>query len=212
MHRVRTSWASVIVMILIVASACDTTPEPGVERGKALYGTCVPCHGSDGAGTQKLGAPAIAGLPQWYITAQLLKYQAAQRGSTPFDTIGIRMKSMSLSLNLEGDVESVAEYVAGMTPVPAAATFDAGNAEAGQMAFALCSACHGPTGEGNELLSAPPLVGQHDWYLLSQLQKFKNGQRGATPGDQSGATMRPNTLTMDDQAMLDVVAYIKTLN
>jgi len=159
-----------------------------------------------------LGAPAIAGLPQWYIEGQLANYQSAMRGANPFDTVGLRMKSMSLSLDLEGDLESVAEYVASMPSVTAAVTLTGGDAEAGQLAYGLCSACHGPAGDGNEALGAPPLKGQHDWYLLAQLQKYRSGWRGTAPGDIRGATMRPNTLTMDDQAMEDVVAYIQTLN
>jgi cytochrome c553 len=212
MARVRTIWAFVSVVVLIGASACDTTPTPGIDRGEAVFDTCVPCHGSDGAGNQVLAAPAIAGLPQWYITAQLQKYQSAMRGANPFDTVGLRMKSMSLAIDLEGDLESVAEYVASMPSVTAASTLARGDAEAGQLAYGLCAACHGATGDGMEVLGAPPLKGQHDWYLVSQLQKYRSGWRGTAPGDIQGATMRPNALTMDDQAMEDVVAYIQTLN
>ncbi len=212
MERVGASWAAVVIIVLIGANACGTPPTPGIARGEALFDTCVPCHGSDGAGNEVLGAPAIAGLPQWYITTQLDNYQAAKRGANPFDTVGLRMKSMSRALDLEGDVGSVAEYVASMPAVIAAATLTGGDAEAGQFTFGLCGACHGASGEGNELLSAPPLKGQHDWYLLSQLQKYRSGWRGTAPGDIPGATMRPNAITMDDEAMQNVVAYIQTLN
>ena len=74
-----------------------------------------------------------------------------------------------------------------------------------------CAPCHGPQGQGVQAVNAPPLVGQADWYLLSQLHKFKSGRRGGDPADVSGQTMRPNTLALDDQAMLNVVAYIQTL-
>jgi cytochrome c553 len=50
-----------------------------------------------------------------------------------------------------------------------------------------------------------------DWYLLSQLRNFKSGARGGRPGDTWGATMRPNTLVLDDQAMQNVIAYVQTL-
>jgi cytochrome c553 len=183
-----------------------------MDRGEALYGTCVPCHGGWGGGNEELGAPAIAGLPQWYIEEQLRKYQNGMRGAEPFDTVGIRMKSMSLALDLEGDLESVSEYVASMPSATRARTLEGGDAELGQMAYGVCAACHGPNGDGNEALRAPPLKGQHDWYLLAQLQKFRSGWRGAAEGDIWGATMRPNAMTMDDAAMEDVVAYIQTLN
>jgi len=201
------------VGLLLVASvaACNETPTPGLARGEALFDTCVPCHGTQGAGNQELAAPNIAGLPQWYIVQQLQNFQAAHRGGTPFDTTGIRMKSMSWSLDLDGDLESVAEYVASLPRTNPAPVVVGGNAAAGQANFAVCTACHGQDGMGNEAVHAPPLVGQADWYLLSQLHKFKAGWRGADPADIWGSTMRPNALMLDDQSMLNVVAYIQTL-
>jgi cytochrome c553 len=62
-----------------------------------------------------------------------------------------------------------------------------------------------------EQVKAPPLKHASDWYLLAQLQKYKEGQRGLT-GDVEGATMRPQVaLLTDEQAMKDVVQYIGTL-
>jgi hypothetical protein len=47
---------------------------------------------------------------------------------------------------------------------------------------------------------------------VSSLKKFKLGVRGTNALDQSGALMRPMSLTLvDDQAVNDVVAYIVTL-
>lgn len=200
-----------LVVLALGVSACDRTPTPGLARGKALYGTCAPCHGANGAGNRALAAPAIAGLPKWYVQSQLEKFQAGHRGGAPFDTTGIRMKSMSWSLDLAGDVESVAEFVATLARTDAAPVLQGGDVQAGQVAYQVCAACHGPSGEGNEAVFAPPLVGQNDWYLLAQLQKFKAGWRGANPADIWGATMRANALTLDDAAMADVVAYVQTL-
>ena len=62
-------------------------------------------------------------------------------------------------------------------------------------------------------LKAPKLTGQADWYLLAQLHKFKSGARGAHKDDATGAQMRAMASTLvDDQAMLDVVAYVRTLS
>ncbi len=198
-------------LLVLVVAACDMTPEPGLARGKAVYGTCVPCHGATGGGNEELGAPSIAGLPQWYIEAQLEKFENGWRGAHPLDTVGIRMRSMANALDNPGDRASVAEYVAQMAPVNPEPMLQVGNAQAGATSFQTCIACHGPDGTGVEVLNAPPLVGQADWYLLAQLRKFRAGWRGTHPQDVSGATMRPNSLLLDDAAMENVVAYIQTL-
>ncbi len=211
MTFVRTIQQTVAATIVVGVVACDSAPTPGLARGEEVFDTCAPCHGTDGAGNYELLAPAIAGLPAWYITSQLEKYQNGQRGSSPFDTVGIRMKSMSLALDVDGDLESVAEYVSGLPGIDAPASLHDGDANAGQQAYALCAACHGANGEGNEALNAPPLMGQYDWYLMRQLKKFKTGSRGSATGDIGGAIMRPNAMTMDDATMANVVAYIEAM-
>lgn len=200
-----------IGVVAIALAACNQAPTPGVARGEAVFATCQPCHGTQGHGNAELAAPNIAGLPAWYVKAQLEKFQAAHRGYSPWDTTGIRMKSMSWAIDLDGDVESVAEFIATLPRVPSEPTLEGGDAQAGQATFQTCAACHGADASGNEQLGAPPLKGQADWYMISQLHKFKNGWRGTDPADVSGGTMRPNSLILDDQAMANVVAYIQTL-
>lgn len=200
-----------VLLLSVGTAACNQAPTPGLARGEAVYDNCVPCHGADGWGDQTLAAPAIAGLPRWYVEEQLRKFQVGHRGGVAHDTTGIRMKSMSWTLDLDGDLESVAEYVASLTAMAPTSALEGGDAQAGQAVYATCAACHGPDGRGNEALHSPPLVGQSDWYLLSQLHKFKAGWRGSNPEDVWGSTMRPNAMMLDDAAMLNVVAYIQTL-
>lgn len=210
MSRVRSLRVGVLLAGVVLA-ACGGPPQQGIARGKDLYDTCVPCHGTDGAGNQLLAAPSIGGLPAWYVEAQLKTFQAGHRGYDAFDTVGIRMKSMALSLDLEGDNGSVAAYVASLPRPAVAGGTVTGDAQAGQASFALCATCHGADGAGNEAMHAPPLAHQHDWYLLAQLRKFHAGWRGTRTGDVWGAAMRPNAMLLDPVAMNNVVAYIQTL-
>lgn len=198
-------------LLAVLLAGCGGAPEQGIARGKDLFDTCVPCHGADGAGSALLRAPVIAGLPTWYIEAQLRSFQDGHRGYAPFDTVGIRMKTMSWSIDLEGDIGSVAAYVASLPKPAGAEPTVTGDAAAGQAAFALCASCHGADGNGSEVLHGPPLAGQSDWYLLAQLKKFRAGERGTHAGDVWGAAMRPNALALDDAAMANVIAYIQTL-
>lgn len=87
----------------------------------------------------------------------------------------------------------------------------AGDAAAGQAAFAPCAACHGAKGEGNPSLNAPKLAGQERWYLARQLMNFKNGIRGAGEQDTYGKQMAAFAGTLDAAAIENVVAYIETL-
>jgi cytochrome c oxidase subunit 2 len=89
----------------------------------------------------------------------------------------------------------------------------AGDAEAGKPLYAVCGACHGAQGEGNIAMNAPKLSGQGDWYLKRQLIHFKQGARGAHEKDVYGKQMAPMAATLVDDAAVDnVVAYIKTLD
>jgi len=176
-----------------------------------MFDTCSPCHGDAGEGNQQLGAPAIAGLPQWYVEGQLNNFRSGYRGSHPMDTVGIRMHSMARALNSEGDLESMAEYVASL-PVTYPAPVLAGDPQAGRETYnATCLACHGPAAEGVEAVGGPPLVGQSDWYMLRQFQKFRMGWRGTNTNDIYGMTMRPNSLLYDDEAVENALAYVQTL-
>ena len=61
-------------------------------------------------------------------------------------------------------------------------------------------------------MNGPAVAGQNDWYLVTQLKNYKSGARGAHAKDTYGMQMRPMAMTLvDDQAILDVVAYIKSL-
>ena len=209
--------APILLLALAAASAvlagCAQTPGPGLARGRDLYDTCQPCHGKDGGGNAVLGAPAIAGLPEWYVTAQLQKFKGAIRGAHPDDMEGARMRPMAKSLYRPGDLESASQWVAQMKHVPQAATLQGGDASVGEGLYAVCAACHGPDAAGNPDLKAPPIGGQADWYLYAQLKKFKGGMRGAHPDDAMGQQMAAMSTTLEDTtAMKNVLAYIRTLS
>lgn len=201
---------AVTALLLLSTTGCLRAPEAGLARGKTLYSYCQPCHGGAGTGNQALGAPAIAGLPQWYVEAQLHNFKAARRGYSPYDTTGIRMKSMAWTLSDSASVASVAAYVASL-PAPAVTPVLRGNTAQGQATFQVCLSCHGPDAAGNPALHAPPLAGRSDWYLLRQLHKFRDGWRGTEATDMWGMTMRANAVPLDDTSMVNVLAYIQTL-
>jgi cytochrome c oxidase subunit 2 len=194
------------------AAGCGLGSVSSVARGRELFEGCSPCHGQRGEGSLAHRAPAIGGLPDWYVAAELNKFKTNVRGAHPDDDEGHRMRPMARSLYRKGDLEAVTQYVASLTPTRATPVL-AGDAVAGGKQYStICIACHGPDGRGNQGLGAPPLVNQADWYMLAQLKKFKTGMRGAHRDDITGSQMRAMSSTLQDTvAMRDVVAYIKTL-
>jgi cytochrome c553 len=204
---------STVLVLGLLAALCSVRPAAAQnhERGAEHYQLCAACHGETGAGSEARQAPAIAGLPVWYLDAQLRKFRDGQRGYASGDDTALQMRPMAMSLRTDADVADVAAYVSGLPPAASAPTLP-GDATRGQALYAPCSACHGADGLGLEILKGPRLAGQADWYLLAQLGKFRSGQRGAHKDDATGAQMRAMASTLaDEQAMLDVVAYVRSL-
>ena len=207
------SWTRLAATVIGCAwlSGCEA-PVQGVERGEHLFDTCGACHGPNGGGIAEYGAPAVAGMASWYAESQIVKFRDGVRGSHPDDVEGLRMRPMARSLNHEGDLASVVEYLAAMPKSAPAATL-AGDAAKGKTLYTTCTACHQADGTGNEAMKAPALVGLDDWYIVRQLQNFKSGVRGSdATADPQGSQMRVFASTLaDEAAMRDIAAYIQSL-
>jgi len=82
----------------------------------------------------------------------------------------------------------------------------------GKQLFVVCSACHGADGGGNAQIQAPSIAGLHEWYLVRQLHKFREGKRGAHFDDPGGERMRAiaQTITGEDslRALAAYIAYL----
>jgi len=203
---------SAALLLLPVTPGVASSEEVDMDRAAELYELCVQCHGEDGGGSPLALAPAIAGLSRWYVELQLGNFQHGFRGMSPKDVGGLRMYPMSLAVKKEEDVQALAAYVASLPPVYPEPEVHGGDASRGKQLYVTCQACHGAQAEGMEAVGGPNLRVSSDWYLLKQLQNYKQGIRGTNPGDAAGMRMRPMSMTLaDDQAMKDVVAYIMTL-
>jgi len=92
-----------------------------------------------------------------------------------------------------------------------AANAQAADAAAGKAAYAVCAACHGQQGEGNQAMNAPRLAAQEGWYIKRQLEAYRNGHRGTAPGDTYGMQMRPMAMAVSDPTAVDnLIAFIGT--
>lgn len=200
------------ILALLFVWGCGASAGEGADRSVVIFeDNCGACHAADGQGNEAFSAPSIAGLPYWYVLAQLEKFRDGVRGAHPDDVDGLRMRPMARALQ-EGDLKHVSAYVARMAPKQGVHADLGGDAERGEAMYTVCIACHGADGMGNETLNAPPIVRLDSWYAEAQLHKFRNDIRGANPRDITGAQMAPMAKTLtDDQAVKDVLAYIATL-
>lgn len=204
----------IVVILGVLSALVGTSAFVGAETRSETYFTslCAMCHGLKGEGNQTLGAPAIAGLPSWYIENQLTKFRTDVRGKHPGDIAGMRMRPMARTIKHEEDVENIAAYVANLPAQKVPHTIT-GDVNRGKERFAVCVACHGPQAAGQSALNAPPLVTTNDWYQLTQLKNFKAHIRAGSPAkDPFGAQMTAIAASLEDeQVMRDILAYINTL-
>ena len=77
-----------------------------------------------------------------------------------------------------------------------------GSAEKGQAKSTPCVACHGVNGNSANP-QWPNLAGQHEHYIVKQLQAFKNGSR-------KDPLMTPMAVGLSDEDMADLAAYFAT--
>jgi cytochrome c oxidase subunit 2 len=112
-------------------------------------------------------------------------------------------------------VDEPAAYATWLANQPTFAATQArpvGNATVGAANFAVCSACHGAQGEGNQQLNAPKLAGLDAWYMRRQIRNYQQQIRGTAPGDTFGVQMAPMAQIVADPATLEnVLAHIATL-
>jgi len=96
----------------------------------------------------------------------------------------------------------VAALTLAVTLVWTAPSFAAGSKEAGQAKAATCSACHGM--DGNSVNPEwPNLAGQHETYILKQLNAFHGGKR-------QNPLMSPMAAILSEQDMADLAAYFSS--
>lgn len=197
--------AAVIFLGTSFAFADDELPIPADDL---VF--CTVCHGVQLMGNPIIEAPRLSGMEAWYVEQQLKSFKKGLRGAHDGDILGHEMQPMAEALS-EQQIHEAAAFVNATRSEPAPVTVN-GDAEKGKAYFSTCAACHGVNGEGNQALGSPALTIVNDWYLVTQLMNFKNGSRGATPGDIYGMQMRASVQMLpDEKAIADVVSYITTL-
>ena len=160
--------------VLLLALSYGCTKSEGAAKGEELFGRCTNCHGEKGEGKRHILAPAIAGLPAWYVENQLEKYANGLRGGHLNDVAGHRMRPMARTLVRPSDAfKLIAAHVETMPPV---AQIDdmGGDIENGESLFGQCTACHGTKGEGmaNGDAIRANFSKKKDWRPMTKVEKL----------------------------------------
>jgi cytochrome c oxidase subunit 2 len=179
--------------------------------GQALFTACSACHGAKGEGNRELNAPKLSGQADWYLVRQLQSFKGGVRGSNDQDAFAKQMIPFASMLPDDTAVRNVVAYINTLPEVRPPASV-VGDPVRGKKLYETCSACHGDTAKGIWATNAPRLSNMSDWYMARQLEHFRDGIRGTHPQDFHGAQMRSMAKTLaDDQAVADVLDYIRTL-
>ena len=152
--------------------------------GERLYiNNCAACHGSDARGSK--------GFPNLTDTDWL-------HGGTPEKieesiTNGRQgmMPPLAAAVGTADEVRNVAHYVLSLSGSP----HNAIGAAAGKPKFAVCSACHGADGKGNQALGAPNLADKvwlHGWGEEAIVEMVMQGKTNVMPAQ--GGRLTPKQI------------------
>ena len=87
------------------------TIEGDVDAGRKTYAYCAYCHGRQGEGLREMNAPRMAGMTDWYLQRQLVKFREGIRGQHPKDYYGKQMSFMGRTLSTDEMIDNVVAYI-----------------------------------------------------------------------------------------------------
>jgi cytochrome c553 len=86
-------------------------------RGEDYYvNICSACHSGNGQGNDALGAPALAGLNDWYLKSSYQSYLEGIRGTHPDDFYGAQMARLAPALAKGDDIDNVIAFITALPP------------------------------------------------------------------------------------------------
>ena len=200
----------VLLMAAVRALAQDAAAVPAFKQTDSMEARvqgCVTCHGQQGQGTKNGYFPRIAGKPAGYLYNQLAAFKNGTRTYAPMNYLVAYLPDAYL--------REMAQYFAGLRPAFSARAPSASAAEVlarGQTlatqgdpakGVPACVACHGKGLTGMEP-GIPGLAGLSDTYVVSQLTRWRVGERHAAAPD----CMKRIATRMADTDVTAVAAWL----
>ena len=148
--------------------------------GERLFlNNCAACHASDGRGSK--GFPNLTDNDWLYGDSHDIVKETITKGR-----MGV-MPPMAAALGSADDVRNVAHHVLSLS----GSAHDAVAAALGKPKFAVCAACHGADGKGNQALGAPNLTDKiwlHGWGEQAIVNIITTGKNNAMPAQAARLT------------------------
>jgi len=148
--------------------------EQAMGIGQRLYlNNCAQCHGSDARGSK--GFPNLTDSDWLYGGSHETIITTLNNGRQG------NMPALAAALGGAADVRNVSNYVLSLSGSP----HNSVAAELGKPKFAVCAACHGAEGKGNQALGAPNLTDKvwlHGWGEQAITQIITQGKVNVMPG------------------------------
>jgi len=139
-------------------------------RGHKISQTCNGCHGAPGLRNPGpvYNVPMIGGQQADYIVSALKAYKSKER------THGT-MQAQASNLS-DQDMADIAAHYSSIQDNSRPSLVNAAKAAVGEEKSAACAACHGTTGDSQNILY-PKLAGQYESYLIQALKDYRSGER-----------------------------------
>ncbi len=203
------------------AQRMQADPERGAKiyaEGKGEAPPCMSCHGEQGLGDDNMGSPRLAGQGFMYLRKQLHDFATDKRTDA---TMGV-MNGIAKALSEQDRLDVAAHEfsinqphfaaASNMEEIKAAGTVPVGVRHLGkgivlygipEQGVPACSSCHQFNGRGAAPIY-PMIGGQRYVYLVSQLQKWRDGSRA---NDMLGQ-MQAVAKNMTDEDIYNVSTYL----
>jgi cytochrome c553 len=195
------------IALILLWSGLGIGAAQAADGGNALDDLvfCLVCHGYQAQGNSSIGAPALVGIEDWYLSSALAAYRGGTRNGY---AAAMDMQAAARMLPEDG-IDKVRELLGNFAKRDPSSNdaVEPAQLESGRQAYAqYCASCHGANGEGNQTLAAPGLRRLNDWYLKSAWQAYLTGGRGIDDALQMGQFARALPASFDIDAVIAFLA------
>jgi len=177
-----------VLVFLSLCSACAETidsPDPTAnvpnspwvlsgnedKNGAEVYAACASCHMADASGRSDGLVPRLAGQSEKVLFHKL---QKLRNGKVTLPVMLPFARALS-----ESELDQVVHYISRLPSSFSKGIKDSSTTTSSNKKYAkYCSACHGDEGQGNDVIMAPKLCGQHAAYLERRLSEIESDLRG----------------------------------